>query len=251
MQLNNLKRTTSVAALAVLIMAAIPAAWAQPWVSYYDNTRYLALGDSLSAGFEAKPVTQAFVYQLYRGNVIDNNNNLLFCTQAVPGATSADVLQHQVPQVRLFFPETGVGYRKVVTLTVGGNDLLSLLNPDGTVNLAKVPETLMNYGNNLTGILGYFATNYPDAKVYVGNLYDPKLPVPGEEMLIAAINQVTAGVVAYFPGRAALVDLFSAFQGKGGLLIVEKKKAGGFDVHPTSAGHQEMTKAFSRAIEGR
>jgi len=41
----------------------------------------------------------------------------------------------------------------VVTLTVGGNDLLSLLRPDGTIDLSLIPGALATYGNNLFGIL--------------------------------------------------------------------------------------------------
>ncbi len=80
------------------------------------------------------PHTQGFVYQLYKNGTIDNLNNLLYCDEAVPNATSSDVLLCQIPQVHLFFTDTGTTYRKVVTLTVGGNDLLSLLKPDGTID---------------------------------------------------------------------------------------------------------------------
>ena len=139
MKTNNFQNMVCTIALAIFAFAAVPTAWGQPWVSFDDNTRYLALGDSLSAGFEAKPVTQGFVYQLYQGGVIDNLNNLLFCTEAVPNATSTDVLNYQIPQVHLFFKDTGKSYRKVVTLTVGGNDVLSLLKPDGTIDLTLIP----------------------------------------------------------------------------------------------------------------
>ncbi|MBZ5585093.1 MAG: SGNH/GDSL hydrolase family protein [Acidobacteriia bacterium] len=246
MRLNSFKRTMFTTAVAALALAATPAAWAQPWVSFDDNTRYLALGDSLSAGYEAKPVTQGFVFQLYQGGVIDIIDNLLFCTEAVPGATSADVLQYQVPQAHLFFQDTGKPYRRVVTLTVGGNDLLSLLNSDGTVNREGAPGALAAYGSNLAGILGSLAGSFPDAKIYVGNLYDPKLPVAGEDQLIGALNQVTGAVAALFPG-VAVVDLFAAFQGKSGLLISEKQGAG-FNIHPTNAGYQVMTRAFADVI---
>jgi lysophospholipase L1-like esterase len=246
---NHFQTIFARAALGIVSLAAGPMAWAQSWASFDNNTRYLALGDSLSAGFEAKPVTQGFVYQLYGGGVIDNLNNLLFCTEAVPNATSTDVLHYQIPQVHLFFTDTGTSYRKVVTLTVGGNDLLSLLGPGGTVDPSLIPGVLATYGNNLFGILNTLVTSYPDARVYVGNLYDPKLPVPGEDQLVAALNQVTATVVAFFPNHVVLVDVFSAFQGRSGLLLIERKGVG-FNVHPTDVGYQVMTAAFKGAISG-
>ena len=249
MKRNNLQMIFVRAALAVATLAAGPMAAAQPWASFDNNTRYLALGDSLSAGYEAKPVTQGFVYQLYQGGAIDSLNNLLFCTEAVPNATSSDVLHYQVPQAHLFFMDTGTSYRKVVTLTVGGNDLLSLLRPDGTVDLSLVTAALTNYGNNLFGVLNSLATSFPDVRIYVGNIYDPKLPVAGEVQLAASFNQVTATVVGYFPQNVVLVDVFSAFQGRSGLLLIERKRAG-FNVHPTDVGYHVMTAAFKSAMGG-
>jgi len=247
MNSNNFQMILVRAALGIVSLAAGPMAWAQPWTSIDNNTHYLALGDSLSAGYEAKPVTQGFVYQLYQGSAIDSLNNLMFCTEAVPNATSTDVLHYQIPQVHLFFTDTGTPYRKVVTLTVGGNDLLALLGPDGTIDLSLIPGTLATYGNNLFGILNTLVTSYPDVRVYVGNNYDPKLPLTGGDQLVAALNQVTATVVSFFPNQVVLVDVFSAFEGKSGLLLIERKRAG-FNVHPTSAGYQVMTGAFKNAI---
>jgi lysophospholipase L1-like esterase len=117
----------SIGVLFLVVLLTAPAAGAQYWVSFEDHTRYMALGDSLSAGYAAHPATQGFVYQLYQGGVIDNVNHTLFCNASVPNATSADVLAYQVPQVGLFFFNTGTPYRKVITLTVGGNDLLQIL----------------------------------------------------------------------------------------------------------------------------
>ena len=67
--------------------------------------------------------------------------------------------------------------------------------------------------------------------------------------MIAALDQVTANVAALFPNNVVVVDLFTAFQGRSGLLLIEKKGAG-FNIHPTNAGYQVMTGAFSASIGG-
>ncbi len=224
------------------------AAAAQPWVTFDDNTRYMALGDSLSAGYAAKPTTQGFVFQLYQMGVIDNLNNMLFCTAAVPNTTSSDVLKYQIPQVPLFFKDTGLPYRKVVTLTVGGNDAFSVVKPDGTVDLAAIPVMLNNYGQNLAAILGSLTSMSGDIQVYVGNLYDPKLPIAGSEVIVGLMNQVTLQVTSAFPGRVVLVDIYSAFQGRSGLLLIEKHGAKPDQIHPTGAGYGVMARAFADAI---
>ncbi len=229
--------------LVFLMIAMVPAAWAQYWVSFAQDTRYMALGDSLTAGYASHPVTQGFAYQLYQSGIIDNINHLHFCNIGVPAALSSDVLNYQVPQVKRFFKDTGQNYRKVVTLTVGGNDMMQILN--GTP-----PElVLATFGGNLAAILGNLVSQFPDARIYVANQYDPMLPVPNEAMLVASLNQVIADVVQMFPANAVLVDIFNAFEGRSGLLLIEKNGSEQFQIHPTHAGYKAMADAFADAID--
>ncbi len=236
-------RGSSIGVLCLVLVLIASGAWAQYWVSFEDHTRYMALGDSLSAGYAAHPATQGFVYQLYQSMVIDDVNHTLFCNAAVPNALSQDVLLYQVPQVGLFLFDTGTPYRQVITLTVGGNDLLQII--DVGANPTTVIGTL---AHNLGAILGNLAATFPDARIYVANQYDPRLGLPGEALLVAGANQAIAQVVQLFP-TATLVDVFSAFDGRSGLLLVEKRGAG-FQVHPTNAGYGVMEKAFADAIRG-
>lgn len=230
--------------LFALAFSLMPLAQAQPWVSFQTHTRYMALGDSISAGYGAMPATQGFVYQLYQSGAIDKVNNTLLCAAGIPGALSKDVLDHQVPQVGRFFTDTGMPYRKVLTLTLGGNDLLQVLGgADPTAVMASV-------GNNLFLILAQLTTEFPDARIYVANYYDPRLPVPGGDALVAGLNQVIGGVVGLFSGNAVLVDIHSAFDGRSGLLLVEKKGSDALEVHPTNAGYRVITRAFEDAIGG-
>jgi lysophospholipase L1-like esterase len=206
----------------------------------------LALGDSISAGYGAMPATQGFTYSLYQSGAIDTINNTLFCGMAVPGASSQDVLLYQVPQARLFFQNTGQQYRKIVTLTVGGNDLFRVLEG---VDPAVIFAT---FGNNLGQILAQLRSQFPDALIYVGNSYDPKLPVPGERELILALNRVIASVVAFLNApEVKVVDVFSAFEGRSGLLLSEKQGSDIGQVHPTNAGYREIANAFSTTIKAR
>jgi len=52
-------------ALVFSLAMAAPAAAGQPW-QFDNNTRYMALGDSLVAGYGAVPATRGYVYLLYR-----------------------------------------------------------------------------------------------------------------------------------------------------------------------------------------
>src|SRR2546429_9756313 len=102
------------------------------WVDAQSHTRYMALGDSIAAGRGAMPQTDGYVYLLYRSGAIDDFRDTHLSNAAVSEATSENVLLHQLPQA-LPGPRR-VGFRPdVITITVGGNDLFTLLdNPDPT-----------------------------------------------------------------------------------------------------------------------
>lgn len=211
--------------------AALPASADVPW-QFTDDTRYMALGDSLAAGYGAQPATQGYVYRLYQRGVFDNTPNTLFANAAVPGATSEDVLLFQVPQaVQRFQPH-------VITITVGGNDLLAILNG------ADPAVVLGQFQNNLAAILASLRAGLPDAEIIVGNLY-VITDIPGAEAVVPIFNQIVAGVSANFGAKVA--DVFSEFDGRNGLLLIDRNGAGAFEVHPTNAGYRAMADAFEIA----
>lgn len=220
-------------AFLILVMVAGLARAEVPW-TFSNNTRYLALGDSLAAGFGAQPTTQGYAYLLYQKGTFDQSTNTIFANAAVPGATSSDVLAHQVPQaVSRFQPH-------VVTLSVGGNDLLSILAG------ADPTEVLTQFQTNLAQILcGLRKGLPPQARIYVSNLYDiPEITanVPGGLQVILTFNAIVSGVAQVC--QASVADVYSAFSGRTGLLLIERNRAGQFEVHPTNAGYRVMAAAF-------
>jgi lysophospholipase L1-like esterase len=218
--------------ICMLVPAAVRAEF--PW-QFDSHTRYMALGDSLSAGYGAIPATEGFVYLLYRSGVFDTVPNTLFCNAGVPGATSSDVLAHQVPQaIKDFRPG-------VITLTVGGNDLVRIM--DG----ADPNTVLQEFQNNLVQIFLALrsAPELQNAKIYIGNLYS--IPeIPASEVIVPIFNQIVAGVAANFGVEVA--DIYSAFKGKNGLLLVERNGADPLQIHPTNAGYRVMARAFEDVI---
>lgn len=200
--------------------------------SFSNNTRYMALGDSLGAGFGALPATKGYAYLLYEKGVFDRTLNTNFANAAVPGAKSADVLAHQVPQVAIFKPD-------VITLSVGGNDLLQILNG------AEPAVVLAQFQANLAQILCGLRRIRPQARIYIHNLYDiPEITgqVTGGLQALIAFNAIVAGVAQAC--YASVADVFSAFAGRHGLLIIERKGHEPFEVHPTNAGYRAIARAF-------
>jgi lysophospholipase L1-like esterase len=221
-----------------LVLALLPAGAARadvPW-TFSDNTRYMSLGDSLAAGYGAMPTTQGYAYLLYQQGVYDQTTNTLFANAAVPGATSGDVLAYQVPQAITRFQPT------VVTLSVGGNDLLRILNNEDPL------QVLGQFQANLGQILCGLRQALPQSRIYVHNLYDvPEITanVPGGLQAILGFNAVIAGVAQAC--GASVADVYSAFSGRTGLLLIERNGAGQFEVHPTNAGYRAIADAF-RAV---
>jgi len=207
----------------------------QPW-TFGNNTRYMALGDSLAAGYGATPTTQGYAYQLYQKGVYDQAVNTIFANAAVPGATSMHMLQYQVPQaIGIFTPD-------VITISIGGNDLIQVL---GGADPAAV---LGQFQDNLINILCSLRASLPQARIYIGNQYDiPEITsaVPGGPQLIAGFNAIVAGVATAC--QVSVADVFSEFEGKSGLLLIERNGAGQFEVHPSNAGHRALAAAFERA----
>jgi lysophospholipase L1-like esterase len=61
-------------------------------------------------------------------------------------------------------------------------------------------------------------------------------------LIILAFNAIVAGVAQAC--GASVADVYSAFSGANGLLLIEKNGAGQFEVHPTNAGYRAIAAAF-------
>jgi lysophospholipase L1-like esterase len=204
--------------------------------TFSNNTRYLAMGDSLAAGYGAIPMTQGYTYLLYQEGTFDKVTNTIFANVGVPGATSANVFDFQVPEAIGIFRPHGV------TISVGGNDLLQILK--GVDPAVILPA----FQANLSKILETLRTSLPSALIIIGNQYDiPEITasIPGGAQIINAFNEIIAGVAQ--AANARVVDVFHAFQGRKGLLIIERRRAEPSEVHPTNAGYRVMAHAFAAA----
>jgi lysophospholipase L1-like esterase len=226
-----------------LALAALPAV--QP------SVRYMSLGDSLAAGYKAQPAIKGYSYQLYLDQVFGTIPDTVFDNASVPGATSSDLLHFQLPQVPRFEPN-------VVTISIGGNDLLALLAaPDP---IAELPAVLAAFANNLGGSLVQLCGILPEGgRIFIHNLYEiPEIPLTQQAVPVfnAVLEQTVAGAAQtpFCAGRSlAVADVHGAFLGQQGLLLIERFLKKGIqtqEVHPTDKGYRVMEDAF-RAVIGR
>ena len=140
--------------LAVLLASLFIPALSHGQVNVPQNGYYLGLGDSISAGEGALPVTYGFVYRLYDHAVFGSTQETEFSNIAIRAAQTWHVLEHQVPQAICI-----TGFQPtVVTITVGPNDLFAAVpNVDANVIASIALRTREIVNRLLNGFI------YPDA----------------------------------------------------------------------------------------
>lgn len=255
--MKGIRRVSLTLVLLALVATSVSAQSPQQFAD--DATRYMALGDSIAAGYKAMPVTEGYAYRLYAGGAFDRVPHTLFCNLGLPGATSSDVLAHQVPQA-LIPAELGGFDPKYITLSVGGNDLLAILHYAQTGQhteeevLAYASQVLAQFGQNLGAMLVALRTGLPGAKIFVGNQYplnEIQRVLPYTNVVIAHFNAVVEEVVSLVAagyGSVYRVDVHAAFLGRTNLVEGERGATSILEVHPTNAGHRVIEKAFADVI---
>ena len=197
-------RTAGFVLVAALVAAPMSAQSPQQLAD--DATRYMAMGDSLAAGFKAQPATQGYAFRLYQTGVFDRVPHTLFNNIGVVGATSGDVLKYEVPLALL--PAALGGFQaQYITLNVGGNDIAALhalaaSNPPSDVLAGAIAAAVVAYRLNLEAILEQLTSQLPDVKIFVANQYTvPEIEAlfPGAPDVVALFNAQTAAAVAEVP----------------------------------------------------
>src|SRR3954470_24070621 len=168
------RRRITLAFLSVILLTFPIHSFAQsPQVLDEDATRYMALGDSIAAGYKLAPITDGYAYLIYQDGVFDRMPHTLYNNVAAVGATSGDVLARQVPEAIIPFAIGGF-HAKYITLTVGGNDILSIVRyaaaHPGSPTVAQVAQaTLGQYAVNLSATIGQLRAGLPGVKIFVAN----------------------------------------------------------------------------------
>lgn len=264
--------------LAVLLVVPL---FATAQINFPKSGYLVGVGDSVAAGEGALPVTHGFVYQLYDRGVFGRTQDLDFSTIAIKGAMASEVLAFQVPQVVCIRSPRIAVDPTVVVMTAGANDFgVRLLlwreaNPGNPLppvpvldawveeiatTVANATFALLVTGVDLTPVGGQACPALgPDAKVLIGNYFGFPHPIPQIAQVIdyllagfdAALRDKLQGLIAL--GKVAVVDTFSAFQGKKGVLLIEKRYGYdetdpfGFEMHLTNAGHSLIAREFEKA----
>lgn len=259
-----------------LILAWLIAAVALPTRAAEPATLYVALGDSVAWGDGASdPDTTGYVPLLAdyfagtpHGGAKESAN------LAVRGETTASFLAGQLAaaMARIGDPATDT---RVITLSIGGNDLLDLLNdpsdpcvhdPSSATCQQLVATALGGVAERLPVILGSLAaalSGDPDGgRIYVLTLYNPfgGTGSPYESAvdlaLLGSDGRIDCAALQTDPTAAGLNDVIACISQMVGATVVdgytvigdralELTHIGdpGFNIHPNDAGYALIAKA--------
>lgn len=226
------------------------------------GTTYLALGDSLTTGFEeagnadGQPGYPELVFSTLRATYPSLTRRNL----GVDGETSTGFLSGQIGEAETLIAAERAAGRRVglVTLSIGGNDLFAALPaPFGS---DRAPETaLATFETNLPVILDRLLAALKDSSgarqgdLLIADLYNPYpgLEIPGRGKLadtyIPRFNAIIKAVAA--ARGIPVAEVGAAFSGREAEYIYVQRPYASFfdpgvrtkyDLHPRPAGHRAI-----------
>ena len=212
--------------------------------------RYLALGDSLAAGFTVGDPAEAYVARL--ATVLRQiRPDTTVTNLAVPGETSRSLRARQLPRaLEWIAQERAAGHRvSPITLDIGGNDARAVERADRSTRETAIREVEQNLGYALDRLLAATRNRAgrrtADIAVmdyynpYGGDPADPESPAYWTERLNAAIRRAAA--VRGVP----VADVATAF---GGGLVYRYTYITTGDIHANTDGHRVIADQFWRAL---
>ncbi len=236
---------------------------------------YVALGNSLAAGFGASdPARTAYVPLLFRYfSQPETENVRLLRNLSKPGETSDSFIASQLGLAVIAIEDPSTDTR-VVTLDIGGNDMLYLTaaepctsSPGGEACQTLISLQLQKFALNYQIILAtlqaslahdqgketLFVMTYYNPYGGTGNLYEPyaDLILLGSDLVIdcsaapgdprAGLNDLIACIGADY--GAVVADVYPAFDDHAPQLT----HIGEGDIHPNDAGHALIAQTFIAA----
>lgn len=229
---------------------------------------YIALGDSLAFGVGASDLASkgyvALVHEWLQRSDAYRERGLDLINLSVPGATSADLL---LPEGQLERALAEIQSRnnssteddvEIITIDIGGNDLLNLLpqastcssDPQGEECQKLLGPVLESLRDNLNQVVQELRKAAPQAEMVILDLYNPYSGTGDAlestaDMAVQRVNEVLREVALQPDLEARLASVYELFRGRGKQWIAED------GIHPNDEGHAVLAEAVLAALEGR
>jgi lysophospholipase L1-like esterase len=274
-----MRHLSALAATALVIMIATPVAAGSP------STVYVALGDSLAWGDGASdPASTSYAALLsdyFAGE--PHGGAKQYLNLAVRGETTSTYLAGGQAAAAIAAISDMATDTRIVTLSLGGNDLLDLLNEPTDPCVDNPASTTCQ--SLVASAMGTVAANYPTImaslsaallgdpgteKVFVLTLYNPfggtgsgfegvvDVGLLGADLTIdCAANQSNPMLIGLNDLVACISGAFDAIVIDGYTVVGDNALAlthigdPGFNIHPNDDGYAAIAKAHRRAERGR
>jgi len=213
---------------------------------------YLALGDSIAAGHGASDAaTTSYVALLAKALQEQVDSSLQLKSLSVDGKTTQDLIDGQLAEA---LTELRTGDVRLVTVTIGGNDLYQYAAypdclPDPSVAACPLKAGLSGVEERLERILGDLRAAAPDVPIAIED-YPNLFSGSGHEFEQGAM--VAFGLLDEVIDRVAarhdvlVADPRPSFEGKS--LELTHIADPSPDFHPNDAGHRLIADAFLKVL---
>jgi lysophospholipase L1-like esterase len=202
------------------------------------NTIYLALGDSITTGYGVGS-NQSFATVFYK-NLQAYNPGLQYVNFGVNGLTSGELVS--IVGQRKF--NDWIAQAKMISLTIGSNDLLAigrdLISKSGT----NIDLALQNFSDNLLLIGEHIRSINSSVIVKVATIYNPLPPVDkGSDAFVNGLVKTANHSIKRTSREFSfiVVPVAKSFSGREQILL------GPDHLHPNILGHRVLADLFIRA----
>ncbi|WP_249529856.1 stalk domain-containing protein [Paenibacillus brevis] len=267
------------------ITANAAEAGSQPTIKQSSLQTIVAIGDSITAGYEPGMTEASAVYgyvdrikeqALFHNRTEVTNYGILGLTstgllnylKAIQegSAVTADTIQPGISDPRISVFASGIPGTKIklaqadtILITIGGNDVSQLIGQAKSLSAeqleTKANELLTVYKTNIQEILSVLTVVNPDAQIILADQYQPVPKIAGESQYVM-LSEVAAGFTqAVDEAVAALVQ-----EGKSVKAAHVAEKFVGKelsythifneDVHPNQSGYETIAKVLAESIWG-
>lgn len=210
---------------------------------------YVSFGDSLAHGYPYYMDNKSYSYTDFIYQHLETqhevNVKVNYINYGTSGYTSTDLIN----QINKEDVALNISNADVITINIGGNDMLKAINKYGVKNYQSILDSIDVYSDNLVKILSRFRELNPNAKIYISSLFNPLLSGTGDvdfersDQIIVYINKIIYNVAK--PYNVRYIDVSMLFKGH---------EYGTPDswfhdkIHPNKKGYLEMSKPFASVI---
>lgn len=231
--------------LLLALMPAVAAAKSGDETNYKPTLNYVALGDSLAAGFlNSGSVGEGYPVYIKRSLEDELGYSVHLSNEGVGGYRTVDVLK----QLENETVKREVIEADLITLDIGANDVLQKVgtSPDTSDPnvIAAVTQAIQEIQSNLDVILKEIKELNPDAPLYVMGYYNAIPYADGQDaivLMINALNSVISGEAKKF--EAEFVPTFDLFAGH-----YEQYLPNHNNIHPNADGYKVIAGRFLEKI---